>query len=166
LLAAAGEPPEEARDPIFGLSFQPAHVHFDPAPADLVKTCPDLVNARFDRRMWVFARLMADGADTMVIGGFYVARGGSGAKMFTDPQGAMLQRTDHGCVMIGPARESFDYKPDELDAAALQRLAADAVQRYSRAYGSLQAFQTQLRVQHADLSSPHSAVLRDAMPPH
>jgi hypothetical protein len=158
-----------SRDPLFGLPYTAASIHFEPAPADLAQTCHDLVNARWDRRLWIFAKA-AQGDDVyLVVGGFYVARkagtvaGKSSAVMKADALGAIAHIEGATCTLAGPAREVFDYGDPTIDAPTLRLLAADAMSRYAKAYGGKRQLAAQLRRHGMKFAGPNAAILRDAV---
>jgi hypothetical protein len=162
LIAATHLP--RPKDPIFGLPYDPARTQFEAAEEDLLSRCPELVNARWTRRMWVFARIDAAEGRFTVIGGYYVRRdAGSGDKAVeTDDRGAVIQQTATECKLIGPAREVFDY-PTEIAVPTLEALARDAAARFVRAYGGNQKFLAALSRQKVNLNDPRSRVLREAV---
>jgi hypothetical protein len=124
-------------DPVFGLSYQPDQVQFEPAPADLLAKCPALQNAMWTRRLWIYAK--------------------------TDPKGAMLKTSRAGCRLLGPAREVFRYPDDLVALPVLEALAADLVRRYRLAFGGSAALSRTLLQQHALPAGARDAVLRDAL---
>lgn len=160
-MAFAADASSRVTDPIFGLKYDPASVAFDPAPADLVLTCPDLTNQKWDRKMWVFGKAEDSGSDFLVIGGYYVDRSGKGTQ--PDTPGAIVRLEGAHCTLIGPARETFDSSPEGISQNQLQKLAADAVCRYAKAYGSRAKFLEALKRQHVVVSSAQSPVLKQAI---
>ena len=112
--------------------------------------------------MWIFARTVGADGDYIVVGGFFLPKN-SQRRPVADKQGVLLRLTESGCHLIGPAREVFDYRPEDISASSLQVLANDAVCRYTRAYGSKQKFLAALNRQHRDLTDPKSSILKDAV---
>jgi hypothetical protein len=158
--------PASVKDPIFGLSYSSEQAHFDEAPPDLLSACSALTNEKWDRRLWLFARVTSEGTEYDVLGGFYVKRGtipSGEPKLEADPSGVMLRRNAAGCELIGPARESFDYKPQDVSPETLRALAADAVKRYAQAFGGLDNFVGQLKRQKVRLDNPRSQILNEAI---
>ncbi|HME21230.1 MAG TPA: hypothetical protein VKI44_07735 [Acetobacteraceae bacterium] len=143
-----------AIDPLFGLSFSPDEVKFEPATPDLIASCPDITNKGWTRRSWVFAQAEApDGTASqsngiyVIVGGFFVARSSDvfvppeavtfeDRKWLVDRTGALLHRTGTHCDLIGPPLEEFQAgSAADVDRKTLQALADDAVRRYIAAFG-------------------------------
>lgn len=152
-------------DPVFALTYAPEKVHFDPAPTDLLATCPELVNERWSRQLWIYAENRTPEGTFLVIGGFYASRPPAPAKLEIDPKGAVTEITASGCKLLGPAREVFQYPEGLVAAPVLKALAFDLVRRYRNAFGGAVALQTVLRNQKVHLTDPRDAVLRDALAP-
>jgi hypothetical protein len=150
-------------DPVFGISYQPEKIHFEPAPPGLLDTCRGLVNARWTRKLWIYAQASGQNTQYLVVGGFYVKRRSPPAKLETDPKGAILQVSDSGCTLLGPAREVLQYPEGLVASPVLTALAADLVKRYRSAFGGRAALQAQLEEQHASPVFPRDALLRDAL---
>ena len=112
--------------------------------------------------MWIFARTSAPAGDYFVLGGYFLPKAAAQAPL-VDKNGVLLRIKGSECQLIGPVREVFDYKPEEISVTKLQDLAKDAVCRYSRAYGDKEKFQNALRQQRRGLSDPKSSILRDAV---
>jgi hypothetical protein len=159
--AIAAAPP--ALDPVFGLSYQPDTTRFERAPADLLATCPALENARWTRKLWIYAQTETPAGHLLVVGGFYVMRPPASARMETDPKGAMIETTATDCKLLGPAREVFRYPDNLVPPPELHALAADLIRRYSVAFGGTAAFKKILVRQHAELGGTRDTVLRDAL---
>lgn len=151
-----------ATDPIFGLVYSPDVLRFEVAPAALAGTCEDLTTERWNRQTWIFARTAAADGDYLVLGGFFLPKASHQPPM-ADKKGVLLRLKGAECRLIGPVREVFDYKPEDISTTTLQALAQDAVCRYTRAYGGKVKFLDALRRQHRDLADPKSAILKDAV---
>ena len=161
--AAAGGP-VTSRDPLFGLPYTAESVRFDPAPPDLLTRCPELVNERWTRRLWVFAHATLDNDSYFVLGGFFVPRPGRPAgTVEADTLGVIAHLQPTGCVLAGPAREVFDYQAEEISLPALQALAADGVRRYAAAYGGLGHLREALAHAGAAPGPPRAGILRGAL---
>ncbi len=154
-------------DPLFGLSYDSTKIRFEGAN-EVVARCPELVNVRWGRRVFLFARSIEPSATYTVIGGLYERREApaKGEKRFeADPKGVLLREQDSTCELIGPAREMFEYPVDGVTAETLQALARDAVGRYAAAFGGGPKFLAALarEKKRADLANPRAAILREAM---
>jgi hypothetical protein len=112
--------------------------------------------------MWVFARTSEADGDYLVLGGYLLPKA-SRQPAVADKNGVLLRIQGPECHLIGPVREVFDYKPEDIRVTSLQALAQDAVCRYTRAYGSKEKFLIALRQQRRDLGDPKSSILRDAV---
>lgn len=164
LAALAGSAGTVAKDPVFGLSYKPAQVSFDAVPQDVAEACPSLVNERWSRKLWVYAQTEQAPHRYYVLGGFYVRRAPPAKResLEVDPMGAVVDLHGNQCELLGPAREVFDSRPDELPAASLELLAADLVERYARAFGGRAALVAELKRQRVE-PGPKSTVLRQAL---
>ena len=160
-MAAFAAHPAQATDPIFGLTYDPASISFEAAPPDLASTCPDLTNQKWDRKMWVFGKIVDSGSQFLVIGGYYITR--ADATIQPDAPGAILRIDGDHCTLIGPAREVFDASADGITDPQLSKLAADAVCRYTRAFGTKSKLLAAMRRQHVSLNSGQSPVLKQAL---
>ena len=138
-LAALAAPSVEAAgavasaDPIFGLSYTAETIRFEPAPKDITARCKDLVQPRFDRRLWVFAQAVVAGETYYVLGGYYVPR--AGGALQADTRGVVARLDKTRCITGGPVRDVFDSEPEEFSPAARRALAADAIRRYAAIHG-------------------------------
>ena len=156
----------QATDPIFGLKYDPTSVQFERLPTDIYSTCTELTNQQWDRRMWIFARTTGADDQYLVVGGFYLKRGSkqeTNLAIEADSVGAVIHLKNNHCELIGPAREVFDYRPEEIATTKLKELARDAVCRYSRAFGSKPKFVDTMRRQYVQLDPVKSPVLQEAV---
>lgn len=136
-LGAAPARTQVVIEPLLGLRWSPARVRFTPAPADLLRRCPTLVNENYDRRLWVLARAALPDGELIVVSGSLVPRradlpGGPG------DAGASVRLGPAGCTLVAPAREAFDDPADAgpgVTDADLAALKADAAARYVTAWG-------------------------------
>ena len=141
-------------DPIFGLTYDSARIKFEGA-ADVVMRCPELVNERWGRRVFLFARSVELSGTYVVLGGLYERRAppAKGEKRFeADPKGVLLRehefesRTDRagargvrisrgwrhrGDIALArtrcrrPLRQAFGGRPEFLAALAGAKKRAD-----------------------------------------
>ncbi len=154
-------------DPIFGLTYDSAKIRFEDA-ADIVMRCPELVNERWGRRVFLFARSVESSGTYVVLGGLYERRAppAKGEKRFeADPKGVLLREHESKCELIGPAREVFEYPEDGVTAETLRSLARDAVARYATAFGGRPEFLAALAgaKKRADLTNARATILREAV---
>jgi hypothetical protein len=146
------------------LTFPIDKVQFEPLAPAVYGYCTELTNERWDRKMWIFARVAGTGGDYLVLGGYFVEKAPKtveSQQLMVDKHGVVLRLNGSDCRLIGPADEVFDYKPDQISTSDLQSLAKDAVCRYARAFGGKQKFLDALRRQHVELGK--SPVLHDAL---
>jgi len=154
-------------DPIFGLTYDSAKIRFEEAP-DVVARCPELVNERWSRRVFVFARSAEPSGTYLVLGGLYARREApaKGEKRFeTDPKGILLREHESKCELLGPAREVFEYPTDGVTTETLRALARDAVTRYATAFGGSPKFLAALAraKKRVDLGNARATILREAV---
>ena len=157
--ASAAEP--KAVDPLFGLKYDTAAVHFEAADTKLTTTCAELTNAKWDRKLFVYASAQGDGAKYLVLGGFYVPRAKAAGAVQADRVGAIVEIKDGACKLVGPPQETF-AAPEDVSKAALSALANDAGCRYARAFGSRAAFIAALKRQGIRVTEKESPVLSKA----
>jgi hypothetical protein len=150
-------------DPVFGLTYSPDKIPFDPAPADLLAQCPALANAHWTRKLWIYGEAPSRDTNYLVVGGFYAARPPAPQQLETDPTGAVIETTAAGCTLLGPAREVLQYPEGLITQPVLRSLATDLVRRYRAAFGGSKALQAVLAAQHATPSGPRDGLLRDAL---
>lgn len=160
-LAAAG-PAERLTDPVFGLAVPVPTQSIPPAPATLMAACPDLTNARWDRKAWVFGQVEAPDRTLTLIAGQFVDRR-QPATREQDAKGAIVLRQGDTCRLFGPAREVFDYGDDAIDPADLRRLAMDAVTRLRAAMGGATQLRAALDKAKALPTAERSRMLVDAL---
>ena len=154
-------------DPIFGLSYDSVKVRFGDA-AEVVTRCPELINERWGRRVWIFARSVEPSGTFTVLGGLYERRAppARGETRFeADPKGVLLREHESKCELIGPAREVFEYPVEGVTAETLRALARDAVARYATAFGGGPKFLAALAraKRRADLTNARATILREAV---
>jgi hypothetical protein len=160
--------PRPSVDPLLGLKL-PASARFTAAPVDLVQACPALANARWDRRLWVFAQTgnaSTAAGEFLVVGGELVERAPEAPAVKpvveADKIGVLLLRTPGACRLIGPPREVFDYGEDGVTPATLDSLAQDAARRYAQGLGGQAPLRKALKRQRIGASQIKSAALRQA----
>jgi hypothetical protein len=160
-MAASASP--NLTDPVFGLIYRPDNIRFDPAPHDLLVTCPAMANDRLTRELWIYGRTSNEGKTYLIVGGFYASRPPAPPKLETDPKGAIIEFDAVSCTLLGPAREVLQYPDDLLTQTVLRALVADLVRRYRTAFGGKVALDAALMVQHAMPAGQRDAPLRDAL---
>jgi hypothetical protein len=120
---AQAQPP--GNDPIFGMNFDAARVHFEKAPATLKARCPKLWDRISKNEVfYVFAAATLDGKEYLLL-----------SSRTTEVSGAGLMLEGSKCTEIA-ADGMIDDVPEPVGKA----LAADAFRRYARAYGNKKAF--------------------------
>lgn len=160
-LSAAG-PAERLTDPVFGLAVTMPTASIPPAPASLMAACPDLANARWDRKAWVFGQVETPERSLTLIAGQFVDRRRPGTHE-TDAKGAIVLRQGDTCRLFGPAREVFDYGDDAIDPADLGRLASDSVARLRQAMGGADPLRAALAKAGAVPTAERSRILVEAL---
>lgn len=161
--AIAASTNSDAVDPVFGLVYRPDKIKFDPAPPNLLVTCPALTNQRWTRKLWIYGQAVDTDKTYLIVGGFYASRPPAPPELETDPQGAIIETRAAGCTLLGPAREVLRYPEGLLIRPVLHALDADLVRRYRAAFGGAAALDATLNAQHAMLRGPRDAALREAL---
>src|SRR5436305_300294 len=90
LAFAADHKSPSATDPLFGVSYSPDVIRFEPLPQEVYGACSDLTNQRWNRKMWIFAKSATPDGELLVTGGFFVAKAGKPTEM-ADKKGAVLR---------------------------------------------------------------------------
>ena len=147
-------------DPVFGLHYDPANVHFERAPSDLGPRCA-LLNDHWDRALSIYASLDDEGMQYLIVAGRFLPKDNNPRPSMGDKLGAILRLTNGTCELIGPVRETLDISGDVLSDATRQALADAAVAHYVKAFGGRAALDAALAKQHISLT--HSAVLTQAL---
>ena len=138
------------KDPLFGLSLPATMAQFERSDPALIARC-GIGAAGSEQRSWVFAQTRAPDGEYLVLGGLArTSRGGMTGPWVQDWKGELVRVNGHGCVVIDPPREALMYPAAAtvpLEQAVVDGLAADAVSRYSHAFGSRGRFIAELRRQ-------------------
>lgn len=148
---------------MFGLAYRPDRIRFEPAPPHLLAHCPQLENARWSRRLWIYGRAATPTGTVTIVGGTYVPKPPAQAAPLPDPKGAVIETSPGRCTLLGPAREVLQYPEDLIAPPVLHALIGDLVARYRAAFGGAAALRTVLRRQHALPTGRRDADLRDAL---
>jgi len=132
-------------DPLFGISYDPQKVHFENAPLAIKTHCLG-VSDRYTRA-WVCAHWKTEDAEYFIISGFLKThRNGHVAETEQDFGVAVALR---GSKCIDDQSEYFlrqevnrahDAAPIKAGDSALSGIAADALNRYAKAFGGKKAF--------------------------
>jgi hypothetical protein len=130
-------------DPLFGIPYNPQQVHFDLAPEEISKLCPDYRG----KRMWVYAHAQKGDTENFIVSFFtkFYPDGDGPASIAPDP-GTAIALHGRECrddqsqwVMLGKVNPA-NSKPIVVDDAILDGLARDALGRYTKAFGGKQKF--------------------------
>lgn len=137
-------------DPLFGISYNPQFVKFEEAPETIGKLCRDLRG----RDLWVYAHFKNAGAEYFIVSGF--------RKIYPDAPKAkpVGSEPDFGIAVLitgekctedqseyflrqetNPARGATPIPASE---SVLEAIAADALQRYAKAFGGKEEFLSKL----------------------
>jgi hypothetical protein len=156
-------------EPLFGLSYNPQKVRFEPAPASVTAHCPLLKG----RRLWTYSSWKDKKSAYWIVSGFitilpddFSARKGIAEP---DPAGVVVELRGAECRMgtpeiffsgkIARGKKSLPAEPNE---AAINGLALDAIERYAKAFGGKGAFLDEIDRQRVSTSALPS-VLRDQL---
>jgi hypothetical protein len=145
------------QEPLFGLKYLSADVHFEPASQSLLARCGLDPSPKTDRRS-IYAKTNSDGWDYLIIGG--LVRENAAAPWQDDSTGEFLRANETACNLIDPGNDTFppaDYAGDPasgdqeypISMDVYRSLATDAVNRYIAAFGSKEEFLNALSRQHA-----------------
>lgn len=136
--------PQLMSDPLFGISYDPAKVVFEKAPESITRFCSDLRG----RKLWVYGRSKTTTTEYFIVSGF--------RKFYPDGPGPAGTEPDFGIAValqgkhctvdqsefflraeVNPAKGATPIKvPD----AVLRNIAADALNRYAKAFGGKKQF--------------------------
>jgi hypothetical protein len=135
----------------------------DPA---LIRRC-GIGGAGSEQQSWVFAATRASDGEYFVLGGLArTRRGDVTGSWVQDWKGELVRVKGPDCVVIDPPREALMYPAAAtvpLERAVVDGLAADAVVRFSQAFGSRARFIAELRRQSVYPEGARFAALRDAI---
>ncbi len=153
-------------DPLFGLAVPQDGPGFEQADPVLLRHCT-IGPPGSEQRSWVFAATTTPEGMFLALGGLSRrVRDGVAEPWRQNPRGELVRRAGETCEVIDPPREALMY-PDAaaipLGADVVRGMAADAVVRYSRAFGSRGAFVAALRAQDAWPAAPALQPFRDAI---
>ncbi|MBS0425482.1 MAG: hypothetical protein JSR71_13980 [Proteobacteria bacterium] len=132
-------------DPLIGLSFDPARVHF----ATWQDSATTSAQLGIERK-WIFACASLNNGSVCVIAGHHwVKPDGVGMALLEPDFGAVVYRHDNKYEILGvPDRmfDEFDENPI-VSANTRDQLMQDAVMRYIQAFGGAAKFQAELEAQ-------------------
>jgi hypothetical protein len=128
--SGAAEQPLTMVDPLLGLSFDPAQVHFD-----VLDKTPETTRLLGTHDKWIFAAARDErGAAILIIAGFHEGTSTSEHKIERD-FGTVLKMDASGLHVIGGSDYLFT-KHSPVSAKTVDGLMRDASVRYVRAFGS------------------------------
>jgi hypothetical protein len=133
--AMNAQPPTS--EPIFGMNYDAARVHFEPAALSIIEHCKTLATLK-SKKLWVFVDSKVQGAEYIIL-----------SNRTTEVSGVGIVVRGNECVEWLPERmingESTDGKDSlpkwaPLTDDVLKALAQDSFRRYTQAFGSKKAF--------------------------
>ncbi len=92
----------QLQDPMFGISYSPSRVHYEPMPTLIRQICPGYEHGSF----WVFAHLQRESLDYYVVMGIRPGQDG-------DPLGAALLIKDSKCYQEDSTRMLSGFVPEK-----------------------------------------------------
>ncbi len=99
--ASAFTPPSMViDDPVFGLAYHPAKIHYEAVPADLVRRCKDLREVG-DKESWIYAHVRVDKADYYIINGWHPSQDGDSLGNAFRLEGAKCEGEEAGNMFTG-----------------------------------------------------------------
>jgi hypothetical protein len=164
--AAAQEVAPPVIDPLFGLEVPQGGPGFERADPALLRRCT-IGPPGSEQQSWVFASTRTSSGTFLALGGLSrMVRDGVAGPWRQNSKGELVRLAGNACDVIDPPREALMYPDDAavpLGAEMVRGMAADAVVRYSRAFGSRAAFTEALRAQNAWPDAPRLQLFRDAI---
>lgn len=153
-------------DPLFGLEVPQGGSGFERADLALLRHCT-IGPPGSEQQSWVFASTQTPAGTFLALGGLSrMVRNGVAGPWRQNPKGELVRLAGDTCDVIDPPREALMYPDDAavpLGADVVRGMAADAVVRYSRAFGSRAAFIEALRAHNAWPAAPRLQPFRDAI---
>jgi hypothetical protein len=154
------------KDPLFGLSLPAGMTGFEPTHPNLLAEC-GIGAPGSEQRSWIFARTRARDGEYLALGGLArLQRAGMTNPWLQDWKGELVRVNGRDCVVIDPPREALMYPAHAaipLEREVVEGLAADAVVRFSSAFGSRQRFVAELRRQGVYPEGARLRALRSAI---
>jgi hypothetical protein len=145
--------PRILQDPVLGLRYEVAKVHFDPLPRDIFSTCPELTNAYVGSRFFIYARAQDAARTYYVVGGYYETPDPepNTSQYSTDELGLIFYVQGTKCTSVDAAREVFDSRPlDMIPQPILKQLATSLAATLAHAFGGPDRLGVEWRNQHID----------------
>jgi hypothetical protein len=153
-------------DPLFGLEVPQGGPGFERADPALLRRCT-IGPPGSEQQSWVFASTQTSSGTFLALGGLSrMVRNGVAGPWRQNPKGELVRLAGDTCDVIDPPREALMYPDDAavpLGADVVRGMAADAVVRYSGAFGSRAAFTEALRARNAWPDAPRLQPFRDAI---
>ena len=153
-------------EPLFGLEVPQGGPGFERADPAVLRRCA-IGPPGSEQQSWVFASTETSSGVFLALGGLSrMVRDGVAGPWRQNPKGELVRLTGSACDVIDPPREALMYPDDAavpLEADVVRGMAADAVVRYSRAFGSRAAFTEALRARNAWPDAPRLQPFRDAI---
>jgi hypothetical protein len=141
-------------------------IPFEPTDPALVSRC-GIGGTGSEQRSWVFAAVQAADGEYLVLGGLARTRRGDViGPWIQDWKGELIRVNGRDCVVIDPPREALMYPAAAsvpLGKDVVDGLAADAVSRFSHAFGSRRTFIAELQRQSAYPEDMRLEALRRAI---
>jgi len=167
--------PRETVDPIFKLRMPSSfyETYFAEAPQELLSRCGVRVEGKSaDYRYWIFASVKTPAGEFVALGGEVREKSKAGMRApawKADRFGSLDLLSGEACKPISwpidvfCAPEGGNGAGPPVSQATLDALAADAVRRYTAAFGSGHRFVQELRQQHVFLTDPQLGFLAAAV---
>jgi hypothetical protein len=130
-------------DPIFGISYDPQKVHFEPVASSIVEHCPELRDRYVGA--WVYGRSTAGDTQYLIISGFLKDQDrGSGIKDVDFGLAVQVRGTKcavtHWEYFLRGAAPTGEQPRIRADESLLKEIAADILRRYALAFGGKKEF--------------------------
>jgi len=153
--------PRLLQDPLIGLRYEPAKIHFEPVPPRVVSKCEALSGNEHIRGVWFVFGLAGDASGRT----FYLVNGYEIRSRPEPPDfpkysaggyGLLLVVSGRECQLIdADARQSFTDRlfDEELPQDIVQRLANDFSTRMKKAFGGANRLRVEITNQRIDLDA-------------
>lgn len=153
--------PRILQDPLLGLRYEPATIHFAPLPTKMLNDCPLLTDGGHSKRAFFIFASAADASGRI----FYLLNGyetlrrngdGRSPQYVVDEYGPIIMIHDHACVIIdheGGDRFQERIFTEEYSQDIQQRLLIDYANRLATAYGGKERLRMELLNQLVDVDT-------------
>ncbi len=135
-------------DPLFGIPYDPQEVRFEEAPAKIRRFCPYLRDQKlWTGKLWIYAHLKTEDAEYFVVSGYMTIYPDGPGPVSSEPgDGTAVALRGRKCTVdnseyfLRGEAPAGEQRIIQVDGSVLNRIAADALQRYANAFGGKNNF--------------------------